>query len=95
MPDIPIDIAHVARLARLELTEEESARFEAQLGKLFEFFRELQALDVAQVHPTAQVIPLHNVFRDDAVGQCLTADEALSNSPEREGPYFKAPRILE
>lgn len=95
MADVPIDIAYIARLARISLTDEESARFSAQFGRLFEFIRELQALDVSGVHPTAQVIPLSNVMRDDAVKPCLTQDEALANAPDRDGPYFKAPRILE
>ena len=95
MAEVPIDIAYVARLARLPLTDEESARFSAQFGRLFDFIRELQALDVEHVHATAQVIPLSNVMRDDALRPCLTQSEALANAPEREGPYFKAPRILE
>jgi len=95
MADVPIDIAHVARLARIELTAEEAATFSSQFGRLFEFIAELQALDVGHVSPTAQVIPLRNVMRDDVVTACLTQEEALSNAPDREGPYFKAPRILE
>lgn len=95
MADVPIDIAYIARLARLPLTDEESTRFSAQFGRLFDFIRELQQLDVDQVHPSAQVIPLSNVMRDDELKPCLTQDEALANAPEREGPYFKAPRILE
>lgn len=95
MADVPIDIAYIARLARITLTGEESTRFSAQFGRLFDFIRELQSLDVSDVHATAQVIPLSNVMRDDEVKPCLTQDEALSNAPAREGPYFKAPRILE
>lgn len=95
MAEVPIDIAHVSRLARLELTKEEAARFSAQFAKLFDFIKELQALDIEHVHPTAQVIPLHNVFRDDRVTPSLPLDAALANAPETEGPYFKTPRILE
>ena len=95
MPKVPIDIAHVAKLARLALTEEESARFSAQFGRLFEFIEELQALDVSAVHPTAQVIPLSNVQREDVVQPCLTHEEALANAPATDRGYFKMPRILE
>ena len=95
MAEVPIDIAYIARLARISLTNEEAERFSAQFGRLFDFIRELQQLDVDHVHPTAQVIPLSNVMRDDALVPCLTQAEALANAPEREGPYFKAPRILE
>jgi len=95
MADVAIDIAYIAKLARLPLTDEESARFSAQFGRLFDFIRELQALDVESVHATAQVIPLSNVMRDDEIKPCLTQEQALANAPDREGPYFKAPRILE
>ncbi|MBC5823356.1 MAG: Asp-tRNA(Asn)/Glu-tRNA(Gln) amidotransferase subunit GatC [Candidatus Eremiobacteraeota bacterium] len=95
MADVPIDIHYVAKLARLSLTDEESARISAQLSRLFDFIGELQGLDVSGVHPTAQVIPLANVYRDDVVKPSLSNDEALANAPQRDGPYFKAPRILE
>ncbi len=95
MPEVPIDIDHVARLARLALTKEEAARFSAQFSRLFEFISELQQLDVSGVHATAQVIPLRNAFRDDAIKPCLSHEAALENAPDTEGAYFKTPRILE
>ncbi len=95
MADVPIDIDHVARLARIQLTQEEATRFSAQFSRLFEFIRELQALDVAAIDATAQVIPLRNVEREDKIEPCLTREAALSNAPETEGPYVKTPRILE
>ncbi|HXM17740.1 MAG TPA: Asp-tRNA(Asn)/Glu-tRNA(Gln) amidotransferase subunit GatC [Candidatus Tumulicola sp.] len=95
MPEVPIDIAHVSKLARLALTKAEAQTFSAQFGRLFDFIRELQALDVEHVPATAQVIPLHNVLRDDVVTPCLDHEAALQNAPETEGPYFKVPRILE
>ena len=95
MPDVPIDIAHVAKLARLRLTAEEAERFSSQFGRLFDFIRELQALDVTHVHATAQVIPLRNVLREDEVRPCLDHAAAMENAPATEGPYFKMPRILE
>ncbi len=95
MADTPIDIDHVAKLARIDLTKEEAARFSAQFSRLFEFIKELQQLDVSEIPATAQVIPLHNVLRDDEVKPCLSQDDALENAPDREGPFFKTPRILE
>jgi aspartyl-tRNA(Asn)/glutamyl-tRNA(Gln) amidotransferase subunit C len=95
MAEVPIDIAHVARLARIALTEEEAQSFASQFGRLFDFIRELQALDVEHVPATAQVIPLHNVLREDALAPCLDHKAAMANAPAVEGPYFKAPRILE
>jgi aspartyl-tRNA(Asn)/glutamyl-tRNA(Gln) amidotransferase subunit C len=95
MAAVPIDIGYIARLARIVLTDEEAARFSAQFERLFDFIRELQQLDVTSVHPTAQVVPLSNVMRADALTPCLTQDEALANAPDRDGPYVRAPRILE
>jgi aspartyl-tRNA(Asn)/glutamyl-tRNA(Gln) amidotransferase subunit C len=95
MANIPIDIDHVAKLARLALSKEEASRFSAQFSRLFDFIEELAQLDVSQIPATAQVIPLHNVLRDDEVQPCLTREAALENAPDREGPFFKTPRILE
>ncbi|HXW52348.1 MAG TPA: Asp-tRNA(Asn)/Glu-tRNA(Gln) amidotransferase subunit GatC [Candidatus Acidoferrales bacterium] len=95
MAQVPIDIHHVAKLARIALTKEEAERFSAQFARLFGFIEELAALDVSQIPATAQVIPLHNVLREDAERLCIGTDAALANAPDREGPYFKTPRILE
>ncbi len=95
MADTPIDIDHVAKLARIDLTKEEAARFSAQFSRLFEFIKELQQLDVSEIPATAQVIPLQNVVRDDELRPCLSREEALENAPDRDGPFFKTPRILE
>jgi aspartyl-tRNA(Asn)/glutamyl-tRNA(Gln) amidotransferase subunit C len=93
MPDIDID--HVAKLARIKLTKEEARRFSAQFSRLFEFIEELKQLDISAIPATAQVIPLHNVLRDDEVEPSLPRDIALENAPDRDGPFFKTPRILE
>ncbi|HLW38193.1 MAG TPA: Asp-tRNA(Asn)/Glu-tRNA(Gln) amidotransferase subunit GatC [Candidatus Eremiobacteraceae bacterium] len=95
MADVPIDIDHVSMLARLPLTPAEKERFSAQFGRLFQFIGELQQLDVEKIEATAQVIPLHNAFRDDIVRPSLDHEAALANAPDREGDYFKTPRILE
>lgn len=95
MAEVPIDIDHVARLARIALTDAEKQRFAAQFGRLFEFIGELQQLKVEEIPATAQVIPIHNALRDDELRPCLPQDEALANAPDREGAFFKTPRILE
>lgn len=95
MADVPIDIDHVSKLARLPLSAAEKERFSAQFARLFEFIAELQQLDVERIHATAQVIPLQNRFREDTERPCLEQEAALANAPDREGPYFKTPRILE
>lgn len=95
MAEVPIDIDHVSELARLPLSRDEKKRFSAQLGRLFEFIAELQQLDVEHIPATAQVIPVQNAFREDELRPSLTHEAALRNAPDREGPYFKTPRILE
>lgn len=95
MANVPIDIDHVAKLARIDLTEEEATRFSAQFARLFSFIEELAQLDVSDILATAQVIPLTNVFREDVVRDSIGTEAALENAPDRDGPYFKTPRILE
>jgi aspartyl-tRNA(Asn)/glutamyl-tRNA(Gln) amidotransferase subunit C len=88
------DVEHVAHLARLGLTEEELARLEGQLNHILDQYAILATLDTEHIEPTAQVIELANILRDDAVTESLTADEALANAPERSGEHFIVPAIL-
>jgi aspartyl-tRNA(Asn)/glutamyl-tRNA(Gln) amidotransferase subunit C len=88
------DVAHVARLARLELTEDELERFTVQLGAVLEHARDVEALDTADVPPTAHPLPLVNVLRDDVVEPSLDRDEVLSQAPAVEEHRFRVPRIL-
>jgi aspartyl-tRNA(Asn)/glutamyl-tRNA(Gln) amidotransferase subunit C len=88
------DVAHVARLARLTLTEEELQRFTEQLGAVLDHARDVEALDTAGVPPTAHPLPLHNVLRDDEVVPCLDRDEVLAQAPATEANRFRVPRIL-
>src|ERR1700736_5119643 len=91
-----IDIRHVARLARLALTDAEIATFGPQLGDLMAHVDDLGALDTEQVAATAQVVPSRNVQRPDVLRPetMLTRDAALANAPQRQGPYFRVPRII-
>jgi aspartyl-tRNA(Asn)/glutamyl-tRNA(Gln) amidotransferase subunit C len=91
-----IDIRHVARLARLALSDSEIATFGPQLGKLLSFVDELNELDTAGVAATAQVVPSRNVQRADAVRPetILTHEAALANAPQAQSGYFRVPRIL-
>jgi aspartyl-tRNA(Asn)/glutamyl-tRNA(Gln) amidotransferase subunit C len=92
---VEIDIEHVARLARLELTDQEKARLRDQLGVILEHAAKVGEVAAAEVVPTASPIPRANVFRDDAVEPSLPVDEALRNAPDREDDRFKVPRIVE
>ncbi len=88
------DVAHVAQLARLELTEEELERFTGQLAAVLEHARDVEALDTAGVAPTAHPLPLRNVLRDDIVGPSLPRAEVLAAAPSVEADRFRVPRIL-
>ncbi len=88
------DVAHVARLARLQLTDDELGRFTEQLSAVLEHARDVQALDLAGVPPTAHPLPLVNVFRDDVEVQCLDREEVLAQAPDVESDRFRVPRIL-
>jgi aspartyl-tRNA(Asn)/glutamyl-tRNA(Gln) amidotransferase subunit C len=89
------EVVHVARLARLDLTEEELELFRGQLDAVLDRATRIQALNLDDVPPTAHPIDLRNVWRADAVVPPEPPDAILANAPETEGAFFKAPRILE
>ena len=88
------DVEHVALLGRLELTEEEKELYTQQLNKILDAAKALQELDTENVPPTAHVLPLQNVFREDRVGEHTDPEKALSNAPDRDENFFKVPKIV-
>lgn len=88
------EVAHVARLARLSLTDDELDRFTGQLGAVLEHARDVESLDTAGVPPTAHPLPIRNVFRDDDLEPALDREEVLSQAPAVEDHKFRVPRIL-
>lgn len=90
----PADVAHVAQLARLDLTEEEQARMVVDLGAVLDHAAGVAALDTAGVPPTAHPLPLANVFRADEVRPSLDRDEVLAMAPQAEDGRFRVPSIL-
>jgi len=92
---VEIDIDHVARLARLELTEDEKARLREQLGVILEAAAKVSEVATDDVPPTAYAIPRSNVLRPDEITPSLTVEEVLSNAPEVEDDRFKVPRVVE
>jgi aspartyl-tRNA(Asn)/glutamyl-tRNA(Gln) amidotransferase subunit C len=88
------DVAHVAKLARLELSEEEVALFTGQLGAVLEYAEAIRRLDTADVPPTAHPFPLRNVVRPDEPHPCLDREEVLAQAPQQEDGRFRVPRIL-
>jgi aspartyl-tRNA(Asn)/glutamyl-tRNA(Gln) amidotransferase subunit C len=89
------EVLHIARLARVALTEDEIDRFSRQLSKLLENFEVLQQVDTADVPPTAQSVDLQSVMRDDAVTPSLPAEDILANAPRREEDSFRVKPVLE
>ena len=92
---VEIDIEHVARLARLELTDQEKARLREQLGAILEHAAKVGEVAADDVPPTAYAIPRSNVLRSDDVTPSLPVEEVLANAPEVEDDRFKVPRIAE
>lgn len=90
----PADVAHVARLARLDLTEAERARLVAELGAVLDHAADVAALDTAGVAPTAHPLPLRNVLRPDDPRPALDRDEVLAMAPRAEDGRFRVPPIL-
>lgn len=93
MPISKADVEHVALLARLSLTDEETETLTVQLGQILEHAGKIAELDTGAVEPTAHAIPTVNVLRADKVGTELSVEEALSNAPEREADAFGVPKI--
>jgi aspartyl-tRNA(Asn)/glutamyl-tRNA(Gln) amidotransferase subunit C len=89
------EVRHVARLARLDLTDDEVDRFRGQLDAVLERARRIQSLALDDVPPTAHPLDVSNVLRPDEVVPPREAAEIVEAAPEREGPFFKVPRILE
>jgi aspartyl-tRNA(Asn)/glutamyl-tRNA(Gln) amidotransferase subunit C len=88
------EVAHLARLARLALTEDELDSFAGQLDAILSHVSQIQAVDVAGVDPTGNPLKDVNVFRRDTVEPCLTQDEALDQAPKAAEGRFAVPRIL-
>ena len=89
------DVLHIARLARLGLTEAEVDRLREQLSNILENFEILQRVDTGDVPPTAQSIALQNVMRSDEVTPSLPPSDILANAPRREGDCFRVRAVLE
>jgi aspartyl-tRNA(Asn)/glutamyl-tRNA(Gln) amidotransferase subunit C len=90
-----LDVAHVAQLARLNLTAEEAALFQSQLAEVLEHAARLQELNLDGVEPAAHAVPAFNVFRADEVRASLSQEEALRNAPRSANGLFIVPKVLE
>jgi len=89
------EVEHVARLARLELREEEKEIFTRQLNSILIYMESLNELDTTDVEPTSHVLPLQNVFKEDEVKDPLPRERALANAPDRTDEFYRVPKIIE
>ena len=87
-------VAHLANLARIALTEEEIEHLTAELGQIMRAVEKVSEVATPDVPPTSHPIPMQNVFRDDVVGETLTTEQALAGAPETDGSRFVVSAIL-
>jgi aspartyl-tRNA(Asn)/glutamyl-tRNA(Gln) amidotransferase subunit C len=92
-PDL--DVAYVAKLARLNLSAEETHLFQKQLGDVLKYAEKLKEIDVTGVEAAAHAVPIFNVFREDKPCDWFTAEEALSNAPRKANNLFIVPKVVE
>ena len=88
-------VRKVAKLSRLELTEAEVEEFTGQLSAILDYMEKMNELDTDNVEPLAHCLPISNVFRRDSVKESLGTEKTLSNAPQRDGQFFKVPKILD
>jgi aspartyl-tRNA(Asn)/glutamyl-tRNA(Gln) amidotransferase subunit C len=90
-----LDVAYIARLARINLTEEEASAFQTQLEDVLKYVEKLRQADVNHVEAAAHALPIFNVFREDAPRDWLTAEQALGNAPRKANGLFIVPKVVE
>jgi len=90
-----LDVAYVARLARINLTEDEARIFQKQLDDVLKYVETLRQVDVTGVDTAAHALPISNVFRDDAPRDWFTAEQALTNAPRQVNGLFVVPKVVE
>jgi aspartyl-tRNA(Asn)/glutamyl-tRNA(Gln) amidotransferase subunit C len=93
--DITADVVrHIGLLGRIELTDSEVKTFGDQLTNILHYVDKLQELDTEGVEPMAHAVEIHNVLASDVPHTSLTPDQALANAPQRDGDYFKVPKVI-
>jgi aspartyl-tRNA(Asn)/glutamyl-tRNA(Gln) amidotransferase subunit C len=89
------DVDHVAKLARLEISAQERSLYTKQLGAILEHADGLAKVDVSGVEPTAHILPLKNVFREDLSRPSMPREQILANAPDKAKGSFRVPKIIE
>jgi aspartyl-tRNA(Asn)/glutamyl-tRNA(Gln) amidotransferase subunit C len=87
-------VRHIGRLSRIELTDQQVQTFGRQLAGILEYFDKLQELDTSQVQPMAHAVEIQNVLADDEPRPSLSAQQALANAPQRDGDFFRVPKVI-
>jgi len=90
-----MEIGHVALLARLKLSDEEKELFSRQVGSIIEYIDKMNQLDIKDIEPTAHVLQVSNVFREDTSRPSLPREKALQNAPESNDHFYRVPKIIE
>ena len=90
-----LDVAYVAKLARLNLSDAETELFQKQLGDILDYVEKLHEVDVTGIEPAAHAVPIFNVFREDQARDWFTPEEALSNAPRQVKDLFIVPKVVE
>jgi aspartyl-tRNA(Asn)/glutamyl-tRNA(Gln) amidotransferase subunit C len=90
-----LDVAYVSKLARLNLSDDETKLFQKQLADVLKYAEKLRKVDVSHVEAAAHAVPIFNVFREDEPGECFTAEEALSNAPHKANQLFIVTKVVE
>jgi len=85
------EVLHVARLARLELSDDDVAKFQEQLSDILEAVSKVSELDLSDVPPTAHPLEIANAWAEDVPHDCLPLDDVFANAPDRDGDYFRTP----
>jgi aspartyl-tRNA(Asn)/glutamyl-tRNA(Gln) amidotransferase subunit C len=88
-------VRKVAKLARLDLSEEEVKEFSGQLNAIIGYVERMNELNTEGIEPLAHCLPISNVFREDIVRESLGTEKTLANAPQKDGAFFKVPKILE
>ncbi|HAK61098.1 MAG TPA: Asp-tRNA(Asn)/Glu-tRNA(Gln) amidotransferase subunit GatB [Nitrospiraceae bacterium] len=89
------EVEHVAKLARLELSEQEMTLYTGQLSDILTYIEKLNELDTSKVEATSHVLDIKNVMRDDVPAACLTQEQALANAPDKDAGHYRVPKIIE
>lgn len=89
------EVRHVAELAKLELSDDEINLYAVQLSAILDYAEQIQGVDTSSVPPTPYVLPLHNVMRDDELGECLPNEAAVANAADAKNGYFRVRAIFE